>query len=171
MGEFTGCTGSWSRRRRRRTAAARARRCATVASTVISPSVSKARKSTRMTLTMLRPCPSVGPNSAKYSRSRGAVSVVATDSSRPPMKVPMATAITASRARTSRDDSSPSVAEMPEHEHVDEDGQRLDRELRHRQVGRAEAQEHHRHAVADRAQREHRRHGRCGRRWRRSRRR
>ena len=36
-----------------------------------------------MTLTMLRPWPSVGPNSAKYSRSRGAVSVVATDSEQP----------------------------------------------------------------------------------------
>ena len=39
---------------------------------------------------MLRPCPNVGPNSAKYSFSRGAVSVVATDRSSPPMKMPIA---------------------------------------------------------------------------------
>ncbi len=52
---------------------------AAVASTVISPIVSKPRKSTRMTLTMLRPWPSVGPNRQKYSRSRGAVSVVETE--------------------------------------------------------------------------------------------
>ena len=36
-----------------------------------------------MTLTMLRPWPSVGPNSAKYSRSRGAVSVVETEQHQP----------------------------------------------------------------------------------------
>ena len=39
---------------------------ATVTSTVISPSVSKPRKSTRMTFTTLRPCASVGAASAKY---------------------------------------------------------------------------------------------------------
>ena len=42
---------------------------------------------------MLRPCPNVGPNSAKYSLSRGAVSVVATDRSSPPMKMPIPMAI------------------------------------------------------------------------------
>ena len=111
-------------------------------------------------MTMLRPWPKVGPNSAKYSLNRGAVSVVATDRSRPPMKVPIPTAISASRARTSRGDSWPRSAEMPEDEHVDEHGERFHRELRHRQVGRAEAEEHHGDAVADRPQREDRRHRR-----------
>ena len=55
------------------------------------------------------------------------------------MKVPMPTAISPSRTRTSRGDSSPEPAEMPEHEHVDEDGEGLDRELRHREIGRAES--------------------------------
>ena len=51
---------------------------------------------------------------------------------------------------------------MPEHEHVDEHGERLDRELRHREIRRAEDQERHGHAVADDAEREHRRHGGLG---------
>ena len=50
-----------------------------VASTVISPIVSKPRKSTRMTLTMLRPWPRVEPKS-RSTPQRGAVSVVETDS-------------------------------------------------------------------------------------------
>ena len=49
---------------------------------------------------------------------------------------------------------------MPEHEHVDEHGEGLHRELRHREIGRAEAEEHHRHAVADGPERENGRHRR-----------
>ena len=76
------------------------------------------------------------------------------------MKMPIPMAISPSRARTSRGDSSPESAEMPEDEHVDEHGEGFHRELRHREVGRAEAEEHHGDAVADRPEREDRRHRR-----------
>ena len=112
---------------------------------------------------MLRPWPSVGPNSAKYSRSRGAVSVVATDSEqRADEESRCPAAISPSRIRTSRRRQRAELAEVPEHEHVNEHGERLDRELRHREIGRAEAEEHHGHAVADRSEREHGRHRRSG---------
>ena len=58
--------------------------------------------------------------------------------------------------------TAPEISEVPEHEHVDEHRERLDRELRHREIRRAEQQERRRHAVADHAEREHRRHGGLG---------
>src|SRR5690606_20955893 len=67
--------------RRALSAAAMRRSAATptaaVTSTVISPSVSSARKSTRITLTTLRPCAWVGAASAKKSRKRGLVGLIA----------------------------------------------------------------------------------------------
>ena len=54
----------------------------------------------------------------------------------------------------------PQFAEVPEHEHVDEYGERLHRELRHRQIGRAEAEEDHGDAVAHGAECEDGRHRR-----------
>ena len=76
------------------------------------------------------------------------------------MKTPIPVAISPSRTRTSRGDSSPEPAEMPEHEHIDQHGEGLHRELRHREIGRAEAEKHHGHAVADGTEREHCRHRR-----------
>ena len=49
---------------------------------------------------------------------------------------------------------------MSKDEHVDEHGEGLHRELRHREVGRAEAEEHHGDAVADGSEREDSRHRR-----------
>ena len=58
------------------------------------------------------------------------------------------------------------TAKMPEHKHINEDGEGLHRELCHREIRRAEAEEHHGDAVADGAEGEHGRHRRsrdgCG---------
>ena len=51
---------------------------------------------------------------------------------------------------------------MPEHQHVNDHGERLDGELRHREIGCAVQQECHGDAVADDAKRQHGRHGGFG---------
>ena len=131
---------------------------ATVTSTVISPSVSKPRKSTRMTLTTLRPCASRGAASAKYADSRDVVPEAPMNNTSVVTRMPAAAATSASRVLISRDDRSPNPAQLVEHEDEDHDGQRFDGELGHREIGRAEQRVEQRHAVADRAQRQHGRH-------------
>src|SRR5690606_10723627 len=76
---------------------------AAVTSTVISPSVSSARKSTRITLTMLRPCAIVGAASAKKSRKRGLVGLIAELNVSTAIARPAISAMTPSRIRTRRE--------------------------------------------------------------------
>ena len=73
------------------------------------------------------------------------------------MKMPIPTAMSVA-VRTSRA-TAPQISEVPEHQHVNQHREGLDRELRHREIGRAEHEEGRRDAVADRAEREHGRHG------------
>ena len=80
---------------------------ATVTSTVISPRVSNPRKSTRITFTTLRPCPSVAALSVKYGESRDVVPEAPMKSTSTAMIVPAAVAMTASRTLTSGEDKSP----------------------------------------------------------------
>src|SRR3954463_6503916 len=80
---------------------------ATVTSTVVSPNVSKPLKSTRITLTTLRPCASRGAASAKYAESLDVVPDAPTNSTRVVTSTPAAAATIASRTRTAVDERSP----------------------------------------------------------------
>src|SRR5581483_791387 len=80
---------------------------ATVTRTVVSPSVSKPRKSTRITLTMLEPCASRGAASAKYAESLDVVPDAPMDNTSIVTRAPAARATTASRSLTNREERSP----------------------------------------------------------------
>ena len=72
------------------------------------------------------------------------------------MKMPPATATTPSRMRSERGDSPRRGGEAAQHEHEEEHGEGLDRELGEGEVGSPEEEEHDRDAVAHDAQRGHR---------------
>ena len=91
-----------------------------------------------------------------------AVSVVETDSTSPPMTVPMPAPMSAIADAHQRRRQGAEVPEVPEHQHVNDHSQRLDGELRHRQIGRPEQQERQGHAVADDTERQDCRHRRLG---------
>ena len=121
-------------------AGARRRRSATTptaatASTVISPRVSKPRKSTRITFTTLRPFATAG--SSRRRRRSGVGRGAACREHEGGHERPDAAA-TRRRARARRGESAPQRRQAAQHEHEEEHRERLDRELGHREVGRAE---------------------------------
>ena len=128
---------------------------APAASTVISPSVSKPRKSTRVTLTTLRPWPSgteraiIASDTVVGGLDRAPTASVITNT------MPPTTDATA--MRTVRRAAAPRVAleavgEPPQHEHEQHRRQRLDGDLGEGEVGRALDHEQAGHGVADHAE-------------------
>ena len=129
-----------------------------VMTTEISPSVSRPRKSTRMTLTMLWPWATAALFSAKNSLSRRRNWPCTTRSSTASTPTPPAIARPPSRSRSSSGRGSLGGELQPGH-HQGEDHHRqdLDHELGEAEVGRAEQQEDQRHREALNAERDDRR--------------
>ena len=115
-----------------------------VITTAISPSVSRPRKSTRMTLTMLRPCASGTLLASKKSPSRGSNGALeharTAAASRATPQSSASAAVAQPDPRAAADPAS-SRSQPRHHQREDDHRQDLDHELGEAQVGRAEQHE------------------------------
>ena len=109
------------------------------ASTVISPRVSKPRKSTRITLTTLRPWPSGSDRATISSDTGGAMRCPAATMANTKTIAPTRTGDRRARTRAPprRRLTLEPLGQAAQHEHEHDRRQRLDRDLGEREVGRA----------------------------------